>query len=105
MSLSCLIDAIMDRRLEIIKAFEEFQRHRADQFWIDRVVQVSTEVAAKRAGIVVQEAGVKQIQISFDQYIVASPPQSLADDSAARSETNSKTIEAEIDDEASPNNG
>ncbi|KAF9087075.1 hypothetical protein BGX27_003013 [Mortierella sp. AM989] len=75
------------RQDDIRQAFEDFQKHYEKQFWIDRDDQVKSQQTAKIAGGIIQDAGIKQAQISLDQYFESLVPATSSADVTEVSES------------------
>ncbi|KAI7826120.1 hypothetical protein BC939DRAFT_475822 [Gamsiella multidivaricata] len=56
------------RREKLQKAFKEFCDHRAERFWAEHNLQVSSEITAKQAEVISQRVGIKQSEIAYDRY-------------------------------------
>ncbi|KAF9370318.1 hypothetical protein BGX21_005603, partial [Mortierella sp. AD011] len=56
------------RRKTLRAAFEDFQNNHEEQFWINRNANIKVQKTAKLASGIIQDAGLKQAQLSFDQY-------------------------------------
>ncbi|KAG0199797.1 hypothetical protein BGX33_011389 [Mortierella sp. NVP41] len=60
------------RREKMKKAFKDFQDNNRSKFWAERALQVNTEVAVNRAGIVMQDAGVIRAKMACEQFFSSS---------------------------------
>lgn len=56
------------RRERLKKSFQDFQEHRRIKFWADRALQLNTEVTVRRAGVIVQDAGVMQAKMACEEF-------------------------------------
>ncbi|KAG0247680.1 hypothetical protein BG011_001088 [Mortierella polycephala] len=65
------------RREKLKKAFKDFQDHRQKRFWAERTLQVNTEVTVRRAGVIVQDAGVMQAKMACEQFFSSAGGDSL----------------------------
>ncbi|KAI1288878.1 hypothetical protein EDD11_009604 [Mortierella claussenii] len=86
------------RREKLKKAFRDFQDHHRKPFWAERILQVNTEVTVKHAGVVIQDAGVKQAKIACEKFFSdaggSSTDQDLLDDS--EDENEAEPVEAQM---------
>lgn len=56
------------RREKLKRFFRDFQEHHGIKFWADRTLQLNTEVTARRAGVIVQDAGVIQAKVACEEF-------------------------------------
>lgn len=60
------------RRDKLKLSFRESLRHHETRFWAQRRLQVNSAIAANHAGVTVQEVGVIQAKVEFDQFVSGS---------------------------------
>ncbi|KAF8967776.1 hypothetical protein BGZ46_000121 [Entomortierella lignicola] len=96
------------RREKIVKAFKDFQDHHQEQFWAKRALEVNTEVAVKRAGTIMQDAGVIEAKVAYEWFSSSKDSRSfdmdLVDDSESESGSESES-EGEEEGAASSSKG
>ncbi|KAF9416743.1 hypothetical protein BGZ76_004609, partial [Entomortierella beljakovae] len=56
------------RRIALKAAFEDFQNNHEEQFWINRAEIIKARKTAKLASGIIQDVGLKQAQLTLDQY-------------------------------------
>ncbi|KAF9997790.1 hypothetical protein BGZ80_006924, partial [Entomortierella chlamydospora] len=85
------------RRKKLANAFKYFQAHHQERFWAERALEVNTEVAVKRAGTIMQDAGVNEAKMACERFFSNNEGRSLemdlVDDSEGESGSESESSE------------